>query len=181
MDTADTGKRRFIIPALLFLLPLAALLWSDRPLLVSLVLYANLYALALYDHFTFRLPNLLVATLAVVGLLNAYLNAAHMAPYLIGLVAGFIALAALALAYEKLRGRAGLGMGDAKFLGAAGAWVSWAGLPPVLLIASLAGLGGFLVKSVSSGRHNSAEPIPFGPFLCLGLWLVWLYFSPFDA
>ncbi len=179
MNEAANKKMQVGIPAVLFLLPLAALAWSDRAVAPSLVLYAALYALALYDHFTFRLPNLLTASLAVAGFLHAFAAGHGMLPYVIGALIGFFALFGLGLAYEKLRGRQGLGMGDAKFLGAAGAWVGWAGLPPVLLIASLAGLGGFVVKAIAQGRHISSEPIPFGPFLCLGLWFTWLYFTPF--
>jgi len=176
MAEAATG-RRALMPAILFLLPLAGLVWSDRPLVISLLLYANLYALALYDHFTLRLPNVLTATLLLVGLMQAYVLAPSLAPYAIGVAAGFLSLFLLGLGYEALRGRQGLGMGDAKFLGAAGAWVGWVGLPPILLIASLAGLGGFLMKAIAKGRHNSAEGIAFGPYLCFGLWFTWLYFS----
>ena len=180
--TGDSGQghiRRRALPAAIGLLPLLLLLWSDRPVAFSLVLYANLYALTLYDHFTMRLPNVLTATLAITGLLHAFVTGRDMSPFLVGVATGFLVLFLLSLAYEKLRGRQGLGMGDAKFLGAAGAWVGWAGLPPVLLIASLAGLGGFLVKSVAERACNPAKAIPFGPFLCFGLWLTWLYFTPF--
>jgi leader peptidase (prepilin peptidase)/N-methyltransferase len=169
------------MPAILFLLPLAGLVWSERPVGVSLILYANLYALALYDHFTMRLPNMLTATLLVVGLMQAYVLAPSLTPYAVGVAAGFLSLFLLGLGYEALRGRQGLGMGDAKFLGAAGAWVGWLGLPPILLVASLAGLGGFLVKAIAKGRHNSSAEIAFGPYLCFGLWLTWLYFSRFGV
>ena len=46
----------------------------------------------------------------------------------------------VAYLYRKLRGRDGLGGGDAKLLAAAGAWVGASGLPQVVLIAALAGL-----------------------------------------
>lgn len=167
------------MPALLFLLPLVGLVWSDRPVAVSLVLYANLYALALYDHVTMRLPNLLTAALVLTGLMQAYMLAPSLTPYLVGVLVGFLIFFCLGLFYERLRGRPGLGMGDIKFLAGAGAWVGWFGLPPLLLVASLAGLGGFLLKSLSAGRFDPDSPAPFGPYLCLGLWLTWLYFSRF--
>lgn len=42
--------------------------------------------------------------------------------------------------YWQLRRREGIGLGDAKLLAAAGAWVAWQGLPSVVLIAAVAGL-----------------------------------------
>ena len=59
---------------------------------------------------------------------------------LIGLVVGYGALALIALAYRALRGRDGLGGGDAPMLGAIGAWLGWAMLPMVVLFAALAGI-----------------------------------------
>ncbi|WP_262689875.1 prepilin peptidase [Kordiimonas aestuarii] len=170
------GRHR-ILYAVIFLLPAAGLLWADRPTWISLALFLNLYALALYDQFTFRLPNLLTGTLVLLGLLRAYLDGLALQPYLIGVAAGFLSLWLLAFLYEKLRGRRGMGMGDAKFLAGAGAWVAWYGLPFVLLAASLAGLGAFVLKTVMKGKFDPLEPIPFGPYLCLGAWLSWLYFD----
>ena len=69
-------------------------------------------------------------------------------------------------------------MGDVKLLAAAGAWVGWQGLPWLLLIAAAAALAVVLIAAVVRRRLTPAAPIPFGPFLCLALWLVWLYGAP---
>ncbi|WP_417450058.1 prepilin peptidase [Kordiimonas sp.] len=175
MTIAPVSQRAFY--AVIFLLPFGALAWSDRPVLISTVLYLNLYALALYDQFTFRLPNLLTATLLLTGLLHAYMVQETMPSYVLGAAAGFLSLWGLSFFYLKLRGRHGLGMGDAKFLAGAGAWVGWFGLPPVLLVAALAGLGAFLLKTVKKRQFDPQQPIPFGPCLCFGTWLIWLFFA----
>lgn len=66
--------------------------------------------------------------------------------------------------HARLRGRIGLGLGDVKFLAAATAWTGLAGLPFILLVASLSAL---LV--VVLARLDARTRLPFGPFLALGL------------
>jgi leader peptidase (prepilin peptidase)/N-methyltransferase len=94
--------------------------------------------------------------------------------HVIGAAAGFAVLAGVAWLYRRLRGRDGLGMGDAKLFAALGAWTGWQGLPEVLLIASLAGLLFVLVRSRNTPLEATSR-IAFGPFLALGGWIVWLY------
>jgi leader peptidase (prepilin peptidase)/N-methyltransferase len=77
-----------------------------------------------------------------------------LANHAIGAAAGFAAFWALGYAYRRLRGREGLGLGDAKLLAGSGAWVSWWGLPSVVLVAALAGLTAAVVRSVA-GRAVS--------------------------
>ncbi len=45
-----------------------------------------------------------------------------------------------ARAYRRLRGRDGLGLGDAKLLAALGAWLGLSSLPIILVLASCTGL-----------------------------------------
>ena len=58
----------------------------------------------------------------------------------LGALAGFASLAVIASVYRRVRGREGLGLGDAKLLAAAGAWLGWQALPSVVLIAAASGL-----------------------------------------
>jgi leader peptidase (prepilin peptidase)/N-methyltransferase len=66
-------------------------------------------------------------------------------------------------------------LGDAKLLAAGGAWVSWEGLPSVLLLACAAALAWVLMMRWRGVAVTLDRSIPFGPTLCLGTWLVWLY------
>jgi leader peptidase (prepilin peptidase)/N-methyltransferase len=68
-----------------------------------------------------------------------------------------------------------LGLGDAKLFAGAGAWVSWQGLPSVLLLAAAAALAWQLVAARRRGRSLMGGELPFGPYLATALWLVWLY------
>ena len=66
--------------------------------------------------------------------------------------------------HARLRGRIGLGLGDVKFLAAATAWTGLAGLPLLILVASLSALLVVVLR-----RLDAATRLPFGPFLALGL------------
>lgn len=66
--------------------------------------------------------------------------------------------------HARLRGRIGLGLGDVKFLAAATAWTGLAGLPVLILVASLSALAVVVLR-----RLDAATRLPFGPFLALGL------------
>ena len=76
---------------------------------------------------------------------------------------------------SSLRGREGLGAGDAKLLAAAGAWLGLAPLPWVVLLAAGAGLVVALVWALAGTRISAGTAIPFGPWLALVMWLLWLY------
>ena len=73
-----------------------------------------------------------------------------------------------------MRGREGLGRGDAKLLAAAGAWVGVRALPQVVLAAALAGLVAAACLRLAGVRLGAQSALPFGPFLALATWLVWL-------
>lgn len=168
------------IPAalpLLELLALALAAWAvavvPPPLLwPTLALAWTLLALAAVDAWTCWLPARLSLPLGGGGLaVNGRLDGGVPVDALAGAAAGWAAFALLILAYRRLRGRDGLGWGDATLLGVGGAWVGWGGLPGVVLVAALAGLGG----AVLLGHRRADARVPFGPALALGIWVVWLH------
>jgi leader peptidase (prepilin peptidase)/N-methyltransferase len=58
-------------------------------------------------------------------------------------------------------------------MAAVGAWVTWQALPAVVMLASAAALGCALLGLF--GRPIAlAARVPFGAFLCLAAWAVWL-------
>lgn len=135
-----------------------------------------LLTLALIDIRVFLLPDFLTLPLIGAGLLVAHaLDPSMTLPHVLGAAIGFLAIVAIRQAYWMVRGREGIGLGDAKLMAAAGAWVSWEGLPSVLLVATLCGLISAMFQHY---RHNSiraTDRVAFGAFLCVGIWLVWLY------
>ncbi|WIW89403.1 A24 family peptidase [Sphingobium sp. V4] len=132
-----------------------------------------LLTLAILDWRHFWLPDALTLPLAFMGLtLGLWASDVILADRIIGAAIGYGLLLAIALGYRALRGRDGLGLGDAKLLGALGAWFGWQALPFILLIASSVGLAVMLV----SGRARQATArVPLGTFLAgaaLPGWLV---------
>jgi len=122
------------------------------------------------------LPDGLVVAVLVLGLAATGIVAPdRLIGHGIGGVAGFAAFAAIWWAYARLRGRTGLGLGDAKLLAAAGAWVSWQGLPSVVLIAAAAALTVASVQALAGRSVDRFTALAFGPYLCLSIWIVWLY------
>jgi leader peptidase (prepilin peptidase) / N-methyltransferase len=140
------------------------------------VLGSTLLVLSLIDIRTHRLPDSLTLPLAAIGLSLPFWMEAGL-PFelrLVGTAIGFASLWAIAALFRRLRGYDGLGLGDAKLLGAAGAWLGPYALAPLMLIATcvaLIAIGG----AVLAGQRVSARTaIPFGPFLCLGFFTMWM-------
>ena len=134
-------------------------------LAATVVLTLLLLAIAWADLRTMRIPDSLNALLAASGLALAALGERPW-DHVIGAVAGYALFWAIGEAYFRRTGREGLGLGDAKLFGAAGAWLGWQALPFVLLIAALAGLAAALLQRRSE--------LAFGPWLALGLWAMWV-------
>jgi leader peptidase (prepilin peptidase)/N-methyltransferase len=140
----------------------------------------TLLALALMDFHHLLLADILLFPLLLLGIaVNFGISEAQGVASLAGAVIGYGSAFAVREIYRLVRGRDGLGLGDVKLLAAAGAWISWDGLPSVLFIASATALTTWLVLWRLGLRPrlqlSSAERIPFGIFLAIGLWIVWLY------
>jgi leader peptidase (prepilin peptidase)/N-methyltransferase len=143
---------------------------------ISSIFGWTLLTLAIIDLRWFWLPHALTGPLAAVGLLVTGLWRSDI-PFdqLIGTIGGFLAMTGVAWLYRRYRGREGLGKGDAGLFGALGAWVGWQGLPTVLLYAGISGLLFLAMQRRTGQAVKLTTPLAFGPHLCLGGWLVWLY------
>lgn len=142
----------------------------------SCLLGWSLLALGLIDARHMFLPDEITLPLIPAGLAVAWaVEPARLGAHAAGAVAGFLLVLGLRWAYRRLRRREGIGLGDAKLFAAAGAWVSWEGLPGVLLIAAGGALLGHLVWAAAARSSLKDRELPFGPYLAAGLWLVWLY------
>ncbi len=153
----------------------AASLRDGLDLAASCGLAGVLVALAVIDVRRGILPDTLTLPLAAAGLALAAIDGGPLDDRGLGAIAGYAAFALVAALYRRWRGRDGLGLGDAKLMAAAGAWVGWQGLPSVVLIGALAGLAGFGLRRMFNREVSLDRSIAFGPFLALALWLVWLY------
>ena len=154
----------------------AALHLAGVDLWLACALGWTLLALALADQRALVLPDLLVLPLAAAGLAVAwFLRPAAFAEHALGAAAGFAAFMAVRWAYRALRRREGLGLGDAKLMAAAGAWVAWPGLASVVFLAALAALAVAVARGLPGGALDPAGKIPFGAYLAAATGLVYLY------
>jgi len=142
----------------------------------------TLLTAAWIDFRTMILPDVLTLPLLAAGLIvTAAISPDALADHALAAALGYLALFGTARAYRRLRGRDGLGIGDAKLLAALGAWLGLSALPMVLVLASCSGLLVAAVGMLLGKRVSVATAIPFGPFLSLAGWLSWLYADWFNT
>jgi prepilin signal peptidase PulO-like enzyme (type II secretory pathway) len=142
------------------------LLYVLAQLLYVLALSGILITLCVIDLKIFLLPNRLTLGLLALGLLM------NLTPFgfcsffdgLLGSILGVALIYILNLIYKSLRKTYGIGMGDAKLLGALGAIFGYAHVLPILFIASL---GCLVMQFLPFPRKKLSSIIAFGPYLCL--------------
>lgn len=152
--------------------------------IAAAVFFWFLLVLSIIDLDTMRLPNVIVGTLAAIGVAGmgiALVASRPVVPLLdaadAGLLSSPLASAAsgvllgaglsggVAAVYAAIRGKGGLGMGDVKLLAVLGIFLG----PYVLLSLFVASVFGAVFGIVASrGGGLSDVKIPFGPWLALG-------------
>ena len=128
-------------------------------------------ALTLTDIRRGIIPNSINLSIAGLGLLKAVVSTGAMEAVELGCEAAATGLIfwLLRRGYFVLRKTQGLGLGDVKFLAAAGTWIGVAGLPILLLIATLAALAAAGSLQLAGRDMTRQSSLPFGPFLAIGL------------
>lgn len=174
-------------------LPILCGLWAGAALPAhalpgALILGWALITLSIVDARTFLLPDGLTLPLIVVGVVHsAWIGTppgSDARDYVVegawsatAAAAGFLFMALIARTFRQLRGIEGLGLGDAKLLAAAGAWLGLLALPSVVLIAAVTALPTTLLvhRLLKGGQPLGTTPTPFGPYLAGATWIVALY------
>jgi leader peptidase (prepilin peptidase) / N-methyltransferase len=127
----------------------------------------------------FVIPNALSGGAFALGVIHAFaagadpgLEGALTALSRAALAAGLLLL--VRLAYQWLRGREGLGLGDVKLAGVAGVWLSLPMLPIAIEIAAIAALAGYVFRQRKRMRVlRAAARAPFGAYFAPAIWLGW--------
>ena len=133
-----------------------------------------LLPLVLIDLDHLWLPEPLCRWGLVLGLLlSSTGGVALLANHLMAAAAALLLLEGLSALAERCLGQPALGLGDAKLAALGGAWVGGGGIAAALAIAVLSGAIFGCVGRVS-GRLHARQAFAFGPFIALGIWLVWL-------
>jgi leader peptidase (prepilin peptidase)/N-methyltransferase len=92
---------------------------------------------------------------------------------LLGAGLGFLGFWTIARLYRLTRGTDGLGLGDAKLLAAAGAWLGPMLLAPVVFVGATLALLYVQVLRLRGETISSQMIVPFGPFLSAALFAFW--------
>ncbi len=142
-----------------------------------LLFVALLIVISVIDLHHKIIPDILSLPGIVLGLAISFIpgNNPSWLNSLIGMVAGGGVLFLVAVVYERLTGREGMGGGDIKLLAMIGAWMGWQSLHLVVLLSSFIGAVIGITFLLLSGKGLRFK-IPFGPFLSLGALLV-LFFG----
>ena len=76
--------------------------------------------------------------------------------------------------YRLIRGRDGLGQGDAKLVAVIGLWTGVEGILGATLYAGCSAFISLLVLYLTGKKIESRLSIAFGPHLAFGFWLAWI-------
>ena len=141
----------------------------------ALLLTWFLIAMTFIDLDKMLLPDQLTLPLLWLGLLlNIGGMFTSLSDAVIGAAAGYLILWSVYWGFKLLTGKEGMGYGDFKLLAAFGAWFGWQYLPLILIISSLVGAV-FGITMIALRRHQQANPMPFGPYLCMAGWIALLW------
>ena len=150
--------------------------WSGA---AGVVLAVLMSAIAIVDRHRLVIPNELngaafIAGLAAAGLLTdaareeAVLDSLLRAGLMFGLFFVF------RIAYRRVRGIEGMGLGDVKLAAVAGAWLDWAWLPVAVDIAAISALAVALFRRLRGVGLDPKARLPFGAYFAPAIWICWL-------
>ncbi len=141
----------------------------------AIVFTCFLVAASGIDLRTQLLPDSLTLPLMWLGLIAASDNLyMPVKPALLGAMVGYASLWSVWWVFKQLTGKEGMGHGDFKLLAALGAWVGLKGVLPIILLSSVVGAVVGSVWLAMKGRDR-ATPIPFGPYLAVAGWIVFMW------
>lgn len=172
--SASKGERgqRAALELLAVLITLGLLLTQGASWATAAVIGASLVLLTLtaIDLRAYLLPDVLTLPLLWAGLLYHLVFRPESLPdAVIGAAMGYLMLWGIYWIFRLVTGKHAMGHGDFKLLAALGAWTGWQTLPAILFAGALLGI---LIQLLVPTLRK--RPIPFGPFLAVGGWVVLL-------
>ena len=123
------------------------------------------------------MPNLSTLGLIIVGFAVSYRagGVSKLSGSLLAAAMGYGVLWVAAALYQRVRGKPGLGLGDAKLFAAAGAWLGPLYLAPTMAAASAAALGYVAIRARTRGHQTINDKVPFGPFIAGAFFALWCF------
>lgn len=167
--------------ALAFILAVSFHLFEPMVALLSCGLGLALLAVAIIDMQHYIIPDVISLPLIPAGLIATYWLSQNAASEIIFMhisasVLGIAIFVVIRSAYQALRKREGLGLGDAKLAGVAGAWTGLGGLSLVMLGACILALLAVVLTNIHNLRSlQGSMAVPFGTFMAPMIWFVWCW------
>ncbi|WP_147114734.1 A24 family peptidase [Tateyamaria sp. syn59] len=136
-------------------------------MLASVGLGCTLAWVSLVDLRRFQIPDAASLGLVAAGLgLSPWSALVTPAIALLAAALGYGIFAGIGALFFRRTGQDGLGLGDAKLLAAAGAWLGLRDLPVLVAIAA--------VSALAFAVLTRQRRIAFGPWLACAFWVIWL-------
>lgn len=147
------------------------LVWSTETI-VAMTFYYLLLTITISDLEEHKIPNAVLLPFFIIGLFERLLISKttnwYFNPFL-GIIVGFGIM--FLLAYFS---KGGMGGGDIKLLAVIGVFIGPLGALITLFLAAFLGL---FYAIFSGAALKKGTKIPFGPFLAIGAWITYFYFS----
>ena len=159
-----------LVTAAIFLLVYSLHGFTVNALLLAL-LGTQIVAVCIIDFEHRIIPDELQITMGLTGLIYGLSGHLHLATMIAGLLIGAGFGFTLQKGYLWLKKRAGLGMGDVKFMAVSGLWLGVTPLIPFFFYAGILGILSAIGWRIL--RHDLY--FPFGPALAISLFLLVLY------
>lgn len=137
-------------------------------------LLSVLLAIAIIDFDTGTIPNSLSNAVLWSGMLLAAMNLTEITlqDSVVGVFVGYAIPTAIASLFKAVKGRDGLGQGDAVLYSGIGAWIGWQSLYTAMVVSCI-----FMLMAMVFRKGKSLDSeIAFGPMIVLGTYAV-LFFA----
>lgn len=138
---------------------------------VSCVVFSILLVIFIIDLRHMIIPNGLVIALLVISVIWTIYDG-HYLNHILGFFSVSLLLLLLAIVTKG-----GMGMGDVKLMAVAGLLLGWQGIILALMVGAIIGsvIG---VGLIGFGVISRKQPVPFGPFLTIGIMSAMLFSEP---
>ena len=146
--------------------------WSTAAF-CGVILTWFLISISMIDYDTMVIPDQFSLSLMWIGLfISLWTVFVEPSASIKGALLGYVLLWSVFHLFKLVTGKDGMGYGDFKLLAAGGAWL---GMKSVAIIVILSSFSGAILGTIILLIKKDNKPIPFGPYLAVGIWVAMLY------